>query len=543
MTRAAAAQAALPFLPSLEPAPRPRRLPVGYYLDNFETLLAEVEGQYAHLLTPAELGFLVEFRSLSQDARRLYTRLLSRRGPWFRRDRFRYAEIDSETASDELLAAGFAATAGAGDVASLVDSLRHDPESAARLLARAPLLRLLRLECVAIFRLLFFGNPTQDLREFVLADLGVVRFEPVAIDLSHRLFANRAVVEQHLLLHRLLHSVLEADHAARGTVPEEVVAAARAIACEPGAWDSSTRDLRAGLLVSAGRARERHGAFEEALEIYGAAERPPARERAVRVLRRLGRVDEARALLAAVAAAPRDESERIFAERGPRGRRARRPDLPTQELTVRLSHHPNVEAAALETFIARGYRGFFAENWLWRALCGLALWDLVFAPVPGAFTHRFQYGPRDLHEGFRATREPEVSERIAALAADPRPGPRLLALWEEKYGTANPLVAFAPGVRPSLELALGVLDGRRIAAVVDRLSRDLRRYGAGMPDLFLVDPGGEALLAEIKGPGDALRPEQEGWIEFLNGAGLPAVVVHARADTRAMLRSRDRNPA
>lgn len=538
-----AAQAALPFLPALDPAPRPRRLPVGYYLDNFETLLAEVERQYEDLLIPAELAFLAEFRALPRDARRLYARLLSRRGPWFRRDRLGYGEIDCATAAEQLLAAGFAAPAVADDAAALVESLRHDPDAAARLVARAPLLRLLRLDCVAIFRLLFFGNLTQDLSEFVLADLGVLRFEPVPLDPSRRHFANRAVVEQHLHLHRLLDSVLAADRAARGTVPEEVAAAALAIAREPSAWDSSTHALRDGLLVWAGRARERQGALEEALDIYRGAERPPARERAVRVLRRLGRPDEARALLGVVAAAPHDESERIFAERGPSGRRARRPGLPTQDLAVSLSRHPNVEAAALEAFAAAGYRGFFAENWLWRTLCGLALWDLVFAPIPGAFTHRFQHGPRDLHDGFRTAREPAVSERIAALAADPGPGPRLLALWDEKYGTANRLVAFGPGVRPSLEIALGALDGRRIAAVVDRLSRDLRRYGAGMPDLFLVDPGGEVLLAEIKGPGDALRPEQEGWIEFLNGAGLPAVVVHARADTRAMLRPHVRNPA
>lgn len=541
MPRASAAQAALPFLPSF--APPPRRLPIGYYLENFETLLADVEGRYSDLLTPAELGFLIEFRALSENARRLYTRLLSRRGPWFRSDRLRYAEIQSATAADELVAAGFAAPAGAGDAAALVEPLRHDPDAAARLIARAPLLRLLRLDCVAIFRLLFFGNLTQDLSEFVLADLGVVRFEPVPLDPVRRHFANRAVVEQHLHLYRLADSVLAADRLARGTVPEDVAAAALTIAREPAAWDSSTRALRDGLLVWAGRARERQGVLEEALELYGGAEKPPARERAVRVLRRLGRTDEARALLDAISASPRDESERIFAERGPRGRRARRPDLPTQELDVRRSGHASVEAAALEAFTAAGYRGFFAENWLWRTLSGLVLWDLVFAPVPGAFTHRFQYGPRDLHDGFRAAREPGVSERIAALAADAMPGPRLLALWDEKNSTANRLVAFGPGVRPALELALGALDGKRIAAVVDRLSRDLRRYGAGMPDLFLIDPAGEVLLAEIKGPGDSLRAEQEGWIEYLNGAGLRAVVVHARADTRAMLRSRDRDTA
>jgi hypothetical protein len=50
-----------------------------------------------------------------------------------------------------------------------------------------------------------------------------------------------------------------------------------------------------------------------------------------------------------------------------------------------------VEGAALAALRGEGYRGFFAENWLWRALFGLAFWDIVYTPVPGAFLHSFQW--------------------------------------------------------------------------------------------------------------------------------------------------------
>ncbi len=607
---------------------------MGYYLGNFETLLAQVEEQYTDLLDVDESRFLGDFRRLSLNARRLHGRLLTRRGPWFRRDRLHYPEIDSDAAASELLAADFAQSASEQDVEprlallpraellELIDvlapgnlaavafgiataqpvppppteppagpiarQLRLPPSSdlppwrapdagaletpssrarspqsrrfqalgradlAAQTLAlvrahgaeaslaeRVPLLRLSRIEAVATFRLLFFGNLIQDLTEFVLADLGVVRFEPVAIDREHRLFAHRGVVEQHLRLARLTEAVagLAQQRQPPAAALGELAAAALAMARGEDSWDLTTRRLRDGLFVWVGRELERAGALDDALALFAAAHSPPARERRVRVLRRLGRADEAEALRDAMAAAPRDESERIFCQRGPRDRRLERPRLPSREVAIALhGEEPTIEAAVLRTLSAEGYRGFFAENWLWRSLCGLALWEQVFAPVPGAFTHRFQYGPRDLHDGFRAAREPAISARLAALAAEPHPGPRLLALWDEKFGTANRLVAFAQELRPALELALDALDGTRLAAVVDRLSRDLRRYGSGFPDLFLLDPRGEILLAEVKGPGDVLRPEQEGWIAYFNRSGIPAIVLHARCP-------RDRAPS
>jgi hypothetical protein len=72
---------------------------------------------------------------------------------------------------------------------------------------------------------------------------------------------------------------------------------------------------------------------------------------------------------------------------------------------------------------------------------------------------------------------------------------------------------------------LRALTGAELAAVCDRLSRDLRRYGSGLPDLFLTHPERErVLLAEVKAPGDVLRPEQRGWLAHSPDCGIPATV-------------------
>lgn len=549
------------------PSRTARPLAEGYYLANFETLLADVERRSGDLLADAERAFLYDFRLLSLDARRLYVRLVSRRGPWFRLDRLRYGEI-SGGAADELCAAGFGERAGREVVAERLALLRREellelalrcgvPEArrlrklqlveavaaalaseAEALASRLPILRLLRVAVLEVLRLLFFGNLAQDWTEFVLQDLGVLRFEAYA--LSERAFADRAELEQHLALRRAR------ERAAQALAEGDLVAAvelAEEIARRT--WRPTARRLADGVLLPVGRALERSGAREAALRILSAAWAPPARERRARLLTGLGRAAEALALCREIGAQPRDEGERVFADRfgdrlrarlaaDPQRRPSRRPaqngvlaTVASRILAVERSPGP-VEAVALTALAAEGLRGFFAENWLWRTLFGLAFWDLLYAPVPGAFVQPFQYGPRDLYDGFRAARAAAVEERLEQLAADPRPGPALLGRWDEKLGTASRLVHFAPELRPHLELAACSLSGAELAAVCDRLSRDLRRHGKGFPDLFLVDETGRPLLAEVKAPADELRPEQRGWLEYFERCGIRTVVLRLR---------------
>jgi hypothetical protein len=281
-------------------------------------------------------------------------------------------------------------------------------------------------------------------------------------------------------------------------------------------------------LVLVGRGLEREGRHSEALELFLAAERPPARERAVRSLEKLGRHEEARALVEVMVTSPRDESERIFAKKRLAGKRLA-PARVFEEWSVEVE--PGVEPIELRTLEAlrlRGYQGAFGENALWRTLFGLYFWEEMWAPVPGAFTHPFQYGPLDLHDGWRDKREPTISEKLRALADDDRPGERLIDLWRSKHGTASSLVFFPPESFPAFELATRTLSGRHLAPVFDRLSRDIARYGSGFPDLFLVDADGLPAVAEVKGPNDVLRPEQIGWLEHFAASGLRAVVVQSR---------------
>src|SRR6187455_1120900 len=98
-----------------------------YYVENFERILDTVIHRYADLLTGGERSFADDLRALPLGARCLYIRLLSRVGPWFRRDHLRYDEIsDLDAAIDALAARGLLDLAPGSGAAALLPYLIRD---------------------------------------------------------------------------------------------------------------------------------------------------------------------------------------------------------------------------------------------------------------------------------------------------------------------------------------------------------------------------------------------------------------------------------
>lgn len=564
-----------------------------YYADNFDRILDTVAARYGDLLTAAEHAFRDDLRALSLAARCLYVRLVSRVGPYFRRDDLRYEEIpDPAGAIEELAAAGLLDLApGAEPAALLPHLLRAEIEEIAALpprrdapaggvgvgeqlacppllptratkteriealcaacdpatlrdaiLRRVPLIAPLRAEHVTLHRLLFFGNLRQDESELVLADLGVWRYESYTLARELRLFPTRAAIDDALAVRALREEIRRSIERGDG---DAAWRGALAVARRDPPWHPTSRAIADAVLLEVAhrleRAPDSFGAAdgaragEQALALYSACFAPPARERCARLHARLGRERRAIALCREIAAAPRDESERLFAPRFEQRLRrglgqvppARRRYRRARRLLLRPDRDRAVEDLALDHYAALGQHGFHAENWLWLSLFGLAFWDVVFAPVAGAFEHAYQDAPLDLEEpAFRARRDPVIRQRIDEIGRSAWPADRLLGVWDAKQGLRNRLVPWAPAVRTRLELALSRLQGSHLAAVLDRLSRDLGRYRRGLPDLFLLAPGEPGyVLLEVKGPGDRLRPEQVGWLDYLADCGLPCGVL------------------
>ncbi|PIA29938.1 hypothetical protein AQUCO_05800189v1 [Aquilegia coerulea] len=205
------------------------------YQQNFCLLLHEVMKNHHHLFTDDENVFIESFRALSDDSQRLFIRLYTRKGPWFRMSNVSYPEISEyQQAIKGLCGAGYISSfeftkfncyelkdvldmLNVSELRELMRQLHikvystRKQELVASLLASyedgiCPSLPSLVLDrtgtCIQIstsaeFLLwraqrLFFLNGDQDLSAFLLVDLGLVKYPTYNCKISNHIFPDRS---------------------------------------------------------------------------------------------------------------------------------------------------------------------------------------------------------------------------------------------------------------------------------------------------------------------------------------------------------------
>jgi hypothetical protein len=574
-----------------ESVPReyPEELPVGYYLDNFQRILDFVDAHYGDILSPDEKSFSLDFRSMSLDARRVYVRLISRKGPLFRSDTLDYSEIaDIEAAAAELLSAGFLeqdepwdlpeelALLTKMEILDLIADYERDshqeapnsaPSRAIRFHRKEQLMELAlslpgdtrtwirgrfhiyrpqREKEMLIYRLLFFGNLYQDLTEFVVTDLGHVRYESYKIRKKDRLFHSREILEQTFRLIELNEALISA---VKGRSVHEIDKTALFELLEflpegnSAYEDPGLRRMRDNVINAVARHLERIGDDRQALHLYGLAELPPSRERRARILDRQGRIEESLELCRQIHSDPWEEAEQEFAERYTRKlsrklgldvSKASRFQLPVHLLELGYDPNLGVEETVLRYFLRRGFSGYHGENILWSGLFGLAFWDIVFLSLPGCFFNRYQRGPKDLfHPEFRRRRARLIDERLRHIRTNPSWPEEILELYDHKQGIASDLVHWKYLPRELVEQSVRIIPRDHMAAIFDKLSEHPGGNKSGFPDLIVFAPTArrkapEYELIEVKGPGDQLQINQRRWLRYFSSHGIPFRVIRVQ---------------
>lgn len=383
-----------------------------YYLENFRHVVTWVGSRHHDLLDNRERMLIEKFSALPQSAQALLVRMVMRKGELFRHSKLRYAEIGDIATPAALLAeqglidaqpslsladvfgllrkeelqAVFAHALGQ-DKAATLKSARKD-ELLAQLQEKFPeaqpldawhtdfgdtVYQLLHADIYDRLRLMFFGNLHQDWSEFVLTDLGLLKYEAVDISAASRAFPQRADVDTYLHLwacrERLeagedpravladipggnfIGSPLEEFSSRRpagnsvergsGVSPTTAPAANGGVglgapgikpdlqeapadslrSCSPftNPW---LEERRGKLLFAIGQQLEREKDLGAALAVYQASSWPEARIRAIRVLEQSGQHADAYALAMALReASPREEEAQQLARILPRLRR------------------------------------------------------------------------------------------------------------------------------------------------------------------------------------------------------------------------------
>jgi hypothetical protein len=566
--------------------PPPNSLPdPWYYLPNFEFALDWIGQRYADLLQHHERAFIDEFGRMPRPAKALLVRMIMRKGDLFRLSKLRCVEIgDTQEAVQDIMANGWVDAAPLIDIQELC-SLLTKKEVALLFgaeLERAGLLSSTKatqlahlqtqhvdaqtspdwlaggadapLDCAALatdciykvnvgplcerFRLMFFGNLRQDWTEFVLADLGMFRYEPVPFPLSSRAFQTSLEVDDYTHLHRCKEQLEQ--HSGR----DDLAGILQAVPSNP--YDNAWLETRrAKLLFQIGRHLERHEAWNEALDCYERSIAPGARARRVRVLDRAGHHEAAWKLAVDIAAAPAHEAEAQCIQRMmPRLRRrcghaaAQRSvgaPLARDDLTLPApAIAERVESEVLRHLWQPDAPAYYVENTLINSLFGLLCWDAIFAAIPGAFFHPFQQGPADLaRSDFTLRRQAAFDTALAKLSSQ-RYIDAISTNFYAKQGIQSPFVAWHVMTPELLQQALHCIPATHLEAIFRRLLLDVHGNRSGLPDLIQFWPDERRYrMVEVKGPGDRLQDNQIRWLEFCHARNIPVSVCYVKRELAA----------
>ena len=538
---------AAPPAPSLRPGEPP---PPDYYRDNLLRLVRFVMAEHADLLMPEDARCLSAILEAGKPAQRLFARLVTRKGPLLRLDRLNYSEVDDlaqalqalteaglvqmnpEASAGELLPLLTCAElrsrfkAAQGTKAELIERIieRHaEPRIRAEVMAQTPWLTVACWPSLKLAQLLFFGDGHRDLSVFVLEDLGWRRYEDYALSPDHRLFRDRDEIDRYLRA-RLLN---EASHDLN-QLPGMAQPLSRALAertAPPSRLEEKTLNRARNRL---GRWFERAGEWQAALGCYAASTAHPARERRVRILRRTGDERAAQRLLRTIAQAPLCAEEADFAARF--GQRRKRCAPKTTIQVLGSAGVERIEQHAMALLAAEGGEAWHLENRLPRGLAGLAFWEVMFAPVAGAFLNPYQDAPLDLHwQDFAASRAEAIAAQKKRLA---NPAPFAETLRETlrtKAGIANRMVSWRHVDGYLIDRLLETVPHDVLLGLACRVIDNPGATRTGFPDLLVLYGARDYEFVEVKGPTDSLQPAQRQWFKFLEASGFKARVLKFKA--------------
>ena len=199
-----------------------------------------------------------------------------------------------------------------------------------------------------------------------------------------------------------------------------------------------------------------------------------------------------------------------------------------EEEHLRLPREAPVEQAALRYYAGSWQQVHHVENLLINGTFGLALWEQIFEPVPGAFVNPFQAAPLDMYTPeFYRNRRSAIEKRLANLArCDLRA--QLLAAYERHFGTSNRWVAWRGLPVELLDRALATIPRQHWLACWRRILFDPEANRNGCPDLIALDPVHDYCLIEVKGPGDQLQLNQRRWLRFFQREGIPSRIARVQ---------------
>jgi DNA polymerase-3 subunit epsilon len=539
---------------------RTRPLPTFYYHEHFVEMLDFVEAHYAHVLLPAHVAFVTDFRKLGRNAQCLYVRLVNRKGRVFAVDRLRYPELgDTRPLLEELRKNGWIGAPDASRFDDLLafltrgeiyDVLLPRVAGISRSLKKADLVRFARENVDAdefvnalqsdrllvqrrhdetLFLLfLYFGRVQDGLSRFTLRDLGLVQTQSFQETYEPRFSDREEALENYYFARRL-----KIAH-------KPSAEALRLLSAEASEWPATnfagSAALRDQLAFRLGRKAERAKDLQAALALYARGESAECGEKVTRLLLASGRREDAKRHLEKCIESPRSDEEFLVARdlyqrKFEKKRTSAVTDVlrSAEAIEIDESKSGAPERAAVEHYQQLGLRAFRTENLLWRTLFGLLFWEQLFGREDAATNSPFELLPAALADGsFYDTHRDQIETRLDRLRQDAGSVKHdLLKVSTRYYGRPNGVFRWRRSLNDALFALLDSGCGGAVAGILRNFCREYAEVRYGYPDLMVIDEGTPRFI-EIKTDGDQLRRNQLLRIKQLREAGFQADVVRIR---------------
>ncbi len=535
---------------------KPNELREGYYLENFERLLDHVQSTYDDLLSKSASYLLSRFAALSGNGKRLFVRLSMRSKSFYRQSKLNYSEINISDAVKELFENKlleinpyieipdildpftvaelksfsreyFQKKPPVGNrevIVSFFEKMITDEDDFYQFLfSKDQLLWPMFQKEWEMLKLMFFGSRFQDMEQFILEDLGILRFEQIEIDRSTRLFKNWQQVKvsyEWSELHAQLWAACFEKELEIAEANFKEIKKLKFVGSPLKRRYSKSANLMAKLY-------ENFGDYEKALRIYKTSQLEPARERIARLYDKLGYPKKAKKICQSILKEPTTESERYFAEffiekmkkaLGEDYRKQKRLKVPPETpLPVAWDKFGSVEEQVLNYLKDdKSMRGFFNENRYFPTIAALLFWDEFWSPGVGVFYHPFEQAPRDFLNGeFYFRMEKEIQNRCDYWRQLSQRDfiKKVSDKFQEKQGVACRLTNWKMVHQRELKQILKTVPREDLFNITLQILKDPRQYQSGFPDLFLVDKKGNYLLGEVKSPNDSIQASQKRWID------------------------------
>jgi DNA polymerase III subunit epsilon len=536
---------------------KPPVLPVYYYHDHFTEMLSFVGETYGSVLTEQHYTFISNFKNLTKDAQCLLVRMINRRGRIFHAGTLRYAEIsNARRGLEELRQSGLVRPLEEEDYGEFI--IRHPKDAlikggkeagfadiraswakpklieyflvnisfagACEHCGGGEFIALGDTEPVEFLLYLYFGKTEDDLKNFALRDLGILRTNKQA-NLSAR-FTDESEARACFHYSRLL---------ARLELKSEAVyrAAIASVLDGPACTTDYATELRNRAVHRTGLYFEKCNEKELAAQLYQAGSSAECNERLARLFYSGGDKGRAEELLRRMIEDPASDDEFIFAsDFYSRKYSGQRTGLCTALLRsgstviVDDAWRGNAEAGVAGIMRRKGHGVHHAENRLWNCLFGLLFWDELFES--GQLHSNFDWVPQCLkHKTFTRLFAAQINEKLALVAAQSALAP-ILRTVASRCRRPNGIFAWD---WVDMEALRAVLTGRPegVAAILRLMCEDYRAMRDGFPDLMIEKDGAISFL-EVKAEGDVIRRNQLTRLRQLGNAGITASI--ARVDFR-----------